>query len=169
MRWRCESTSKIKINTWRCKQSAKPKNSIHFSAISLVRCINSFDHSVLAEKCESTFNFFINYHTNSASKALKMEEKESNSTPVQEDAAVSAPSEGDSKSETDFKMPSMTLTTKKKLGPSPLEVPEAPKAPPPAPVPKESSSAPKEKHPPLPYTEPPWGGKVAPENYSFEV
>jgi hypothetical protein len=68
----------------------------------------------------------------------------------------------------DFKLPPLTLAPKKKLEPSPLDVPdEVPETPAPKPVKKEPS-APKD-NPPLPYTEPKWGGKVAEENYSFEV
>jgi hypothetical protein len=71
--------------------------------------------------------------------------------------------------ESDFKLPSLALAPPKKLEPSPLDVPdEVPEVPAPQPVKKEPS-APKEKHPPLPYTEPKWGGEIAEENYSFEV
>lgn len=71
--------------------------------------------------------------------------------------------------ESDFKLPSLALAPPKKLEPSPLDVHDkVPEAPTPQPV-KRDPSAPKEKHPPLPYTEPKWGGEIAEENYSFEV
>lgn len=87
-----------------------------------------------------------------------------------ESAEEQKSSPADEKSQgSDFKLPGLTLAPKKKLEPSPLVVPEeVPEAPAPKPV-KNEPPATKEKHPPLPYTEPKWGGIVAEENYSFEV
>ncbi|XP_065346068.1 kanadaptin [Cloeon dipterum] len=85
---------------------------------------------------------------------------ESEATPAKgEDASVSAV-------EQDFKKPVFSLPAKKKLGPSAITVAADVPIKPPEPPIKERS---KEKLPPLPYTEPDWGGEVATQSYSFEI